>query len=120
MWQRVLSREEVQQPPRAIFIAESSSGILGFAVVSCSATVAELESVAVHPSSRCQGIGKALCRAACDWSRTAGAAVIELEVRASSLAAHALYASLGFAEQGRRPGYYRNPADDAILMSAPL
>ena len=120
VWQRILSYEEAQQPARATFIAERSSGILGFAVVNCAATVAELESIAVHPSTRCQGIGKALCHAAFDWSRSAGAAVIELEVRASSLAAHALYASLGFTEQGRRPGYYRDPSDDAILMSAPL
>lgn len=120
VWQRVLSREEAQQLPRATFIAESSSGVLGFAVVSCAAKIAELESIVVHPSARCQGIGKALCYAAFDWPRTAGVAVIELEVRASSLAAHALYVSLGFTEQGRRPGYYRNPTDDAILMSAPL
>jgi ribosomal-protein-alanine N-acetyltransferase len=120
VWQRILSREEAQQPARAAFIAEGGNGILGFAVVSCAAAVAELESIAVRPSARCQGIGKALCHAAFDWSRTAGAAVIELEVRASSLAAHALYASLGFAEQGRRRNYYRNPADDAILMSVPL
>lgn len=120
VWQRILSREEAQQPARAAFIAEGSNGILGFAVVSCAAGVAEIESIAVHPSVRCQGIGKGLCHAAFDWSRTADAAVIELEVRASSVAAHALYASLGFTEQGRRSGYYRNPADDAILMSAPL
>lgn len=120
VWQRVLSGEEVQQPARATFVAESGGGMLGFAVASCSAAVAELESIAVHPSSRCQGVGKGLCRAAFGWSRTAGAGIIELEVRASGLPAHALYASLGFVEQGRRPGYYRDPADDAILMSTSL
>jgi ribosomal protein S18 acetylase RimI-like enzyme len=30
----------------------------------------------------------------------------------------ALYRSLGFQEQGRRPGYYRNPPEDAVLMAA--
>jgi ribosomal-protein-alanine N-acetyltransferase len=120
VWQKILVHDGLTGPIRAAFIAESSGGIVGFAVVSCAANVSELESIAVHPSARCQGIGKALCHAAFDWSRTAGATAIELEVRASSVAAHALYASLGFTEQGRRRNYYRNPADDAILMSAPL
>jgi ribosomal-protein-alanine N-acetyltransferase len=120
VWRQILIRDELTQPVRATFIAEGGNGILGFAVVSCAAKVAELESIAVHPSARCQGIGKVLCHSVFDWSRTAGAAVIELEVRASGVAAHALYASLGFTEQARRRNYYRNPADDAILMSAPL
>jgi ribosomal-protein-alanine N-acetyltransferase len=120
VWQQILSHKEAQQPARVAFIAEGCSGILGFAVVSCAAEVAELESIAVHPSARCQGIGKGLCHAVFDWARTAGAEVIELEVRASSVAAHALYASLGFTKQGRRRNYYRNPVDDAILMSALL
>jgi ribosomal-protein-alanine N-acetyltransferase len=55
------------------------------------------------------------------WSREREAAqVIELEVRASSMSALALYSSLGFTEQGRRRGYYRDPIEDAVLMSAPL
>jgi ribosomal-protein-alanine N-acetyltransferase len=48
------------------------------------------------------------------------AQVIELEVRASSVGALALYGSLGFTEQERRLRYYRNPIEDAMLMSAPL
>jgi ribosomal-protein-alanine N-acetyltransferase len=43
-----------------------------------------------------------------------------LEVRAGSLGAIALYRQLGFSEVGRRPAYYRNPEDDAVLMQASL
>jgi ribosomal-protein-alanine N-acetyltransferase len=41
---------------------------------------------------------------------------IELEVRAGNLAALTLYRRFGFVEVGRRKGYYRDPAEDAVLM----
>ena len=43
-----------------------------------------------------------------------------LEARASNLAALELYRQLGFAEAGRRRGYYREPAEDAVLMHLKL
>jgi ribosomal-protein-alanine N-acetyltransferase len=45
---------------------------------------------------------------------------MELEVRASSAGAIALYTGLGFVEAGRRPGYYAEPKDDAVLMRLEL
>ena len=81
---------------------------------------AELESVAVAHAARRAGIGRALCAAVLDWSRGQGAESIALEVRASSTAAIALYGDLGFITAGRRPRYYREPEDDALLMRLPL
>jgi ribosomal-protein-alanine N-acetyltransferase len=45
---------------------------------------------------------------------------VELEVRASSLGAIALYEALGFVVQGQRTGYYRDPVDNAVLMAMDL
>lgn len=95
-------------------------GLWAFAVVSCSCGVAELESVAVAERVRRKGVGRALCRAAMEWAQGRAAEVIELEVRASSMGALALYRSLGFRETGVRRGYYRDPMEDAVLMSASL
>jgi ribosomal-protein-alanine N-acetyltransferase len=39
-----------------------------------------------------------------------------LEVRESNTAARRLYASRGFEEMGRRRGYYKRPAEDAIVL----
>jgi GNAT superfamily N-acetyltransferase len=39
-----------------------------------------------------------------------------LEVRESNEAARKLYVSAGFIEIGRRPRYYANPREDAIVM----
>jgi ribosomal-protein-alanine N-acetyltransferase len=61
-----------------------------------------------------------LCLAGMEWARGVGAWAMELEVRASSEAARGLYRALGFVEQGRRRGYYREPVEDAVLMGVGL
>jgi len=45
---------------------------------------------------------------------------VTLEVRVSNVAAQALYGSCGFVQSGRRPGYYADPKEDAIMMSVSL
>lgn len=121
VWSALLSEEEgCGGIVRASFVAEGNDGIVGFLVASCAGGVAEIETVAVGASMRRQGVGKALCIAAMDWARGIAARGIELEVRASSRGALALYRSLGFGELGMRRGYYRDPVEDAVLMSAPL
>jgi len=119
-WLAALNGEQGSEPTRASFVAESNGSIFGFAVASRADQLAELESVAVSEAARRKGIGKALCQQVMEWSLSMGASELELEVRASSDGALALYRSLGFVEQGRRPDYYRNPTEDAVLMAARL
>jgi len=118
-WLAAIRPDQETSPMRAVFAAEGNGSLLGFAVASRAARLAELESVVVSPSARRKGIGKVLCQQAMAWSRDA-ATKLELEVRASSDGALALYRSLGFVEQGRRRDYYRNPIEDAVLMVARL
>ena len=109
---------------RCLVVAESDEKLLGFAVgkaiLLATEGVGELESVAVDETARRRGVGRSLCEAVVDWSRRQGAAEIELEVRAGSAGAIALYAGLGFAVVGRRGSYYRNPDEDAVLMQLKL
>lgn len=81
---------------------------------------AELESVVVSAAFRRAGIGRALCLRAFEWCRSAGARSVELEVRAGGAAALSLYRTLGFNEAGRRPRYYSDPEEDALLLRLPL
>jgi ribosomal-protein-alanine N-acetyltransferase len=105
---------------RCLFVAEAESRLLGFAVGkvldSGDERMAELESVAVEKAARRAGVGRALCGAVIAWSRSQGAAALELEVRAASEGAIALYAGQGFVVVGRRRGYYREPPEDAVMM----
>lgn len=71
--------------------------------------------IAVAPDRRRQGIARALLQHAVGavWD---GEGPFLLEVRASSEGAQALYREQGFAEIGRRPGYYPPDGEAAVLM----
>lgn len=116
VWGEILVAQGAE---RVCFVVEAADGVVGFAVAHGSIEPAELESVAVAPAARRRGVGRALCEAAMEWCKER-TTVLELEVRASSEGALALYGSLGFREQGRRRMYYRDPQDDAVLMSVEL
>jgi ribosomal-protein-alanine N-acetyltransferase len=55
-----------------------------------------------------------------DQVRARGGREILLEVRDSNVAARRLYEGAGFQENGRRPAYYRNPDEDAVLYELHL
>jgi len=105
---------------RCLFVAEAEGLLLGFAVGAVTGDSAELESVAVRGDARRRGVGRALCDAVAEWCRLQGATALELEVRAASAGAIALYGGMGFVPAGRRRGYYREPVDDAVLMRLKL
>jgi [ribosomal protein S18]-alanine N-acetyltransferase len=102
---------------RCLYAAERDREVVGFAVgVLQPGGVAELESVVVEASLRRAGIGRDLCAAVIDQCLASGAAEVVLEVRAGSHGAIALYHGLGFVQAGRRPQYYSDPAEDALMM----
>jgi ribosomal-protein-alanine N-acetyltransferase len=72
----------------------------------------EILNLAVSPAQRRKGVGKRLI----DHALGLGAAEIFLEVRAGNEPAQAFYRRAGFQPAGRRPGYYPNPAEDAVVM----
>jgi len=73
--------------------------------------------LAVAPDRRRRGIARRLLAEGLAQARELGAALAWLEVRTSNLAAQALYESFGFREVGRRPGYYDDTREDAILLT---
>ena len=54
-----------------------------------------------------QGVGSALLQAAIDFARSAGVAVISLEVRSDNVRAIALYEKFGFRKIGHFPDFFR-------------
>lgn len=72
---------------------------------------------ATHRDFRRQGIGSLLLTEALADARTRGARSAFLEVRAGNLAAQEMYRKFGFEITGRRPSYYRDNGEDAILMT---
>ena len=91
--------------------------VIGFVIASLVAPEAELESVAIAQYAQRRGVGRRLLEELISHLRGAGIKELLLEVRASNHAAIALYTALGFRQTGRRPHYYADNDEDAILMS---
>lgn len=100
--------------------SDAERGIRGFCALQIFAGEMHLMNLAIVPEWRKRGLGRFLLRLAKDLGARRGAREAWLEVRAGNLPALALYRSLGFAEVGRRPGYYTRPKEDALLLRARL
>lgn len=94
--------------------------VAGYVVARAVADEGEILNLAVAPAGRRHGVGRALVRAVLHALGTRGVRDVFLEVRESNAAARALYAAHGFREVGRRPRYYRRPAEDAIILRAAI
>jgi ribosomal-protein-alanine N-acetyltransferase len=79
---------------------------------------AHIATLAVHPDYRRRGISRLLVKAALGAAIEHGSVLATLEVRAGNQAAQALYRSFGFEIVGRRPRYYRDNQEDALIMTA--
>lgn len=100
--------------------AKDGDTVVGYAAVSVIADEAEIMDVAVSENYRRRGIGRELMSSLEALCGEMGASQIYLEVRSQNSAARALYESLGYVAYGTRHGYYKNPADDAVLMKKNL
>jgi ribosomal-protein-alanine N-acetyltransferase len=80
----------------------------------------EIENVVVSETVRRRGFGSRLLQEFLALARSRGAEKVFLEVRDSNLAARRLYENFAFSETGRRPSYYREPQEDAIVYQLRL
>lgn len=104
-------------PERIALAAEDSElQLVGFLVAVLIPPQAELETIAVVKEAQKQGIATALFTELLATLSRRQITDVMLEVRQSNHAARPFYRSLGFVETGRRPGYYSDPKEDAILL----
>ena len=122
-WSRAFFEKELATSfARLRTAVEPQSGgeaVIGYSVYWRVTDEVHLLNVAVHPERQHLGVGRILIDAVVSDSRTWGARVIFLEVRAGNVGARSLYARLGFRELGIRRGYY-GPGQDAIVMECRL
>jgi [ribosomal protein S18]-alanine N-acetyltransferase len=97
---------------------------VGFALCLRAGDVLDIAAIGVLDAWRRGGIGRALLAHCEAQARAAGAARLMLEVAEDNAAARAFYGGAGFAEAGRRRGYYRaRPGGgprDALVFSKTL
>ena len=112
-----------QSVPRRIALAAEDAvagGVVGFAVAIVVGPKADLETIAVAADGQRRGVGAGLLAALVEELKLAQVDEVLLEVRASNGQALAFYRRRGFSQTGRRPRYYADPVEDALLLARRL
>ncbi len=115
-WSMKILTEALGNAYDYFFVAEEEGKVFGYGNLRILAGEGEIERIAVHPKKRGRGTGRKLMEAMEEFAVSEGVQAVTLEVRAGNGAARNLYSSMGFFEEAVRKGYYRDPAEDAIIM----
>jgi ribosomal-protein-alanine N-acetyltransferase len=117
-WTRAMYAWELQNRHVChIYVARTAScRVAGFCAFWLVFDEIHINNVAVLPQYRGRGMGSAVLRHVLQEARRLGAARATLEVRASNSGAARLYERLGFHVAGRRPNYYSQPVEDALIL----
>lgn len=119
-WSEASIAFETDNPLSLWLVDERDGTVVGYVGSQTVPPESDVMNLAVAPEHRRQGIGRALMERLCECLRSRGTESLTLEVRVSNSAACALYRDMGFAEVGRRKGYYVNPKEDALIMRKEL
>ena len=97
-------------------VAMNDDTVVGYIGSQTVAGETDVMNIAVHPDGRRRGIAQSLIECLVVELKNRGSEALMLEVRASNEPAIALYEKLEFRQVGRRPNYYRNPKEDALIL----
>jgi ribosomal-protein-alanine N-acetyltransferase len=115
-WNREAFSRELENDPGTLFALRSADEVVGFAVVRWIVPDLDIVNLAVASERRGRGLGARLLSFLLDHASAIGVKSVFLEVREGNQEARKLYGNAGFTETQRRPGFYLNPIEDAILM----
>lgn len=77
---------------------------------------AQIINVATDPDFRGRGYAKDVITAVFEECKKREITFVSLEVRESNAPAISLYESFGFAVEGKRKDFYKNPRENALVM----
>ena len=107
---------ELTNPLSCWVVAMEDDRLVGYVGSQSVLGWADMMNLAVHPEYREKGIATNLFNVLIEYLIQMQVTCLTLEVRVSNTAAISLYSKMGFAEVGRRPAYYRNPREDALIL----
>ncbi len=120
-WPRTAFLEEMRNPiARCLVVTGPGPDPAGYICYWIVADECAINNIAVAAESRRRGLGRLLMARALEEARGAGCRDAWLEVRPSNAAARGLYAGLGFGVATRRPAYYSDGREDALVMHCSL
>ena len=115
-WSENSIRYELTNPLSLWLVVLEDDRVAGYVGSQTVLDEADMMNIAVHPDFRRRGLAEALVTRLVTELRQKPVRCLTLEVRASNDPAIALYQKLGFVQVGRRPNYYRNPKEDALIL----
>ena len=115
-WSEKSIASELENPLSVWLVAVDGGQLIGYVGSQTVLGETDMMNLAVAPEARRQGTGRALVLALVDALTEKGSHSLMLEVRVSNTPARTLYESLGFSQVGRRPKYYVNPKEDALIL----
>ena len=115
-WSERSVAAELENPLSLWFVALLGRTVVGYVGSQSVMEQADMMNIAVNPDYRRQGIAESLIERLVAELKDKQVSSLTLEVRASNAPAIALYRKLGFIQVGKRPNYYRNPREDALIL----
>jgi len=115
-WSEEQIAAELFHPAAHVFVAVVQEQLAGFIVFRKHPPESEILRIAIRPAWQRQGIAGKILQTGLQFLVGQGVYVCFLEVRRSNSAALSFYERVGFTEVGRRPDYYRQPVEEAIVM----
>ena len=115
-WSESSVASELSNPLSAWLVAMDGDVLAGYVGSQSVMGESDMMNIAVDAHYRRQGIAQALVKELVAQLKEKGNHSLTLEVRISNQPAIALYEKLGFEQVGKRPNYYRNPKEDALIL----
>lgn len=115
-WSADSIASELVNPLSYWLVAEVDGQVAGYVGSQSVLDAADMMNIAVSPEYRRRGVAKALVNALIAYLSKNDVIALLLEVRVSNEPAITLYEKMGFQQVGRRPNYYRNPREDALIL----
>lgn len=119
-WSLALIRDDFAYGGKRYRGAEVDGALVGYAVYGYDGDAFSLMNIAVVPSARRSGVGRALMEDFLAEARAQGAREAWLEVSVENPGALALYRDYGFEDVRIRPRYYQPENHDALVMRRSL
>ena len=115
-WPESAFQEIITQDGWIGLVAESDDTVIGYGCFYAVLEEAHLANIAVEESFRRKSVAKQLLDYILRFVKENGCQYIYLEVRPSNTGAIKFYEKFGFEILYKRPRYYRQPVEDALVM----
>lgn len=115
-WSMHALRGEIKNKLAHYLVLEYEGAIIGYAGMWVMFEEAHITNIAITTAHRNKHCGRWLLVKMMEWAAELKATCMTLEVRETNANAQRLYTNCGFTVQGKRPRYYSDTGEAALIM----